>query len=118
MDRCRPAVRPTRAPAKPQDACPAWKGSNDQCVSLFRQIRTSAWSSWMLASDAALLYRDRLRQIARLVNVAAATHADVIRQQLQRHDLKDRQQELRRGRNINDVVGGARDLFVACHGNS
>ena len=42
----------------------------------------------------AVLHRDALRQIARLVDVAAAAHRDVVRQQLQRHDLQDRRQQL------------------------
>jgi hypothetical protein len=37
-----------------------------------------------------LLDRYALGQIARLIHVAAAPHRDVIRQQLQRHDLENR----------------------------
>ena len=40
----------------------------------------------------ALLDRHTLRQIPRLIHVAAAPYRDVIRQQLQRHDLQNRQQ--------------------------
>ena len=50
---------------------------------------------------------DALGQVARLVDVAAAAHGDVIRQQLQRHDLENRQQQLAGVRNGDDVVGDA-----------
>src|SRR5687768_798977 len=48
-----------------------------------------ALGSWMLEVGSLLLFhRHRLRQVPRLIDVAAATHGDVIRQQLQRdgHD--------------------------------
>ena len=56
-------------------------------------------------NDHALLNRDALGQIARLIHVAAAPHGDVIRQQLQRHDLENRRQQIGRRRNLDHVVG-------------
>ena len=44
---------------------------------------------------ASLLDRDALGQVARLIHIAAAAHRDVIRQQLQRHDLQNRRQQIR-----------------------
>jgi hypothetical protein len=39
---------------------------------------------------AALLYRDGLRQVPRLVYIAAATDSDVVREQLQRNNFNQR----------------------------
>ena len=60
-----------------------------------------------------LLHRDALRQIARLIDVAAAAHGDVVRQQLQRHDLQDRRQQFRGRRDLDDVVRRLVRLLVA-----
>ena len=41
----------------------------------------------------ALLHRDALREIPRLIDVAAAAHRDVVREQLQRHHHQHRRQQ-------------------------
>ena len=43
-----------------------------------------------------LFHGDRLGEVAGLVYVAAASHGDVIGEQLQGHDLEGRGQQLRR----------------------
>ena len=45
-----------------------------------------------------LFYRDALGEIARLIDVASATHGDVVRQELQRDGHHDRREEPRRAR--------------------
>src|SRR5690625_6467469 len=50
------------------------------------------------------LHRHALREVARLVDVAAAHHGNVIRQELQRHHGKQRRQELLHARNADDVL--------------
>src|SRR5436190_7550961 len=47
-----------------------------------------------------LFYRDRLREIPRLIDVAASTHGDVVREELKRYDHHDRRQQF----------GGMRDF--------
>ena len=49
-----------------------------------------------LASGQLLLHGDGFGQVARLVDVAAAADGDVVGQQLQRHNLNQRRQQLRR----------------------
>ena len=61
----------------------------------------------------ALLDRDRLGQVSGLIYVAAAADGDVIGQQLQGHDLENRREFFRRGGNVDHVVGGFLDFFVA-----
>ena len=51
-----------------------------------------------------LFDRDRFCQVARLIDIAAAAHRDVVSQQLQRHNLDQRSQQLERGRNVNHVL--------------
>ena len=53
-----------------------------------------------------LFYRDALREVPRLIDVAAAAHGDVVREQLQRdrHDDRREQRRRRRHRQV-DVVG-------------
>jgi len=41
-----------------------------------------------------LFYSHRLRQVPGLVDIAAATHGDVIRQELERNDRKDGRQQI------------------------
>ena len=43
-------------------------------------------------------------QVARLIDVASAQHSDMVGKQLQRHDLKNRQQQLGGGWDLDDVV--------------
>ena len=52
-----------------------------------------------------LLDGNAFGQVAGLVDVAAAADGDVVGQQLQRHDLQQRQKQLDRGRDGDDVVG-------------
>src|ERR1039458_7521144 len=63
-----------------------------------------------------LLYRYRLRQVSRLIYVAASAHGYVIGEQLQRDYLQDRRQFIRRWWNEEDVIGFLGDLFVAFGG--
>src|SRR5690625_7665659 len=50
------------------------------------------------------LHRHALREVARLVDVAAAHHGNVIRQELQRHHGEQRRQELLDARTADDVL--------------
>src|SRR6187200_1516175 len=59
-----------------------------------------------------LLHGDGLRQVPRLVDVAAAQPRHVIREELQRHGDDDRRQQLRRGRDLQDVLCEPGDLRV------
>ena len=52
----------------------------------------------------ASLDRDALREVARLIDVAAAADGDVVREQLQRQRHDDRRQQLRRARHLEDEV--------------
>src|SRR5437899_2043813 len=67
-----------------------------------------------------LFYRDRLREIARLIHVAAAADRDVVRKELQREHHHDRRQELRRRRHLEHDVSLAvqqrRQLVVPARG--
>ena len=47
---------------------------------------------------------DGFGQVARLVDVAAAAHGDVVGEQLQRNDFEQRHQKFRRGRQLDEVV--------------
>jgi hypothetical protein len=60
-----------------------------------------------------LLHRHRLGQVPGLVYVTAAAHRDVISQQLQGHDLQNRQQFLRRRWNMDYMVCRFLDFFIA-----
>src|SRR2546430_6769068 len=47
-----------------------------------------------------------------LVDVATAPYRDVISEQLERDDFQQRREQLRRGRNFDDVIGGfAREMI-------
>src|SRR5215469_16521916 len=60
-----------------------------------------------------LLHRHAFRQIPRLVHIAATADGNMIRQQLERHDLQDRQQQVVSGSNADHVIGHLWNLFVA-----
>ena len=64
-----------------------------------------------------LLHRDRLRQVAWLIDIATAADRDVIRQQLQRNNLEDRRKQFRSLRYVDYMVGRFFDLFVALGGD-
>ena len=55
---------------------------------------------------------DALGQIAGLIDVAATAHRDVIGEQLQRHDLQNRLQQLAGRRDVNDMIGDLRHFVV------
>src|ERR1700687_2041047 len=59
-----------------------------------------------------LLYSHRLRQISRLIYVAASTDSNVIGEQLRRDNFQDRRQFFRRRRNEEHVISFFGDLFV------
>src|SRR5688500_6630662 len=63
-------------------------------------------------ADGPLLDRDRLRQVARLVDVGAPRERDVVGEQLERDDRQDRAQDLVGVRDPAHVVGDAADLLV------
>src|SRR5260370_39257200 len=71
---------------------------------------------WLRHKPTALFDRNRFGEVPRLINVATTTDGDVIGQQLQRHDLENGQQKLRRRRYIDEVVYRLFDLFVAFSG--
>ena len=60
------------------------------------------------APSPGLFDRDALRQIPRLVDVAAAAHGDVVGQQLQRNDHHDRREQLGRPGHLDDAVACSR----------
>ena len=67
-----------------------------------------------MSRTAASFDRDALGEVARLIHVASEPHRDVISEQLQRHDLEQRQQQFVRRRNRDDVVGALAHLvFIA-----
>src|SRR3990172_1299070 len=53
-------------------------------------------------APARLLDGDGLREVAGLVHVAAEAHADVVREELERHDREQRGQHLAAGRHLDD----------------
>ena len=59
-------------------------------------------------ANLALLHRDRLRQIPRLIHITSTLDGDVIRQQLQRHRRKNRREQIDRLRNPELVIQLAR----------
>src|SRR5581483_11505702 len=64
-------------------------------------------------SRIALLHRDALGEVAGLVDVAAAGDGDVIGEELQGNTRENRDQRLRRRRQVNHVVRHILDLRVA-----
>jgi hypothetical protein len=68
------------------------------------------------STERTLLHRHRFRQIPRLVNIAATSYRDVVRQQLKRNDFKNWQQLFRSLGNVDHVIGGFFDLLVAFGG--
>src|SRR5580698_10729114 len=63
-----------------------------------------------------LLDGDGFGQVAGLVYVAAAPDGDVVGEQLQRHDLDERGEQLHGGRDVDDVLDEAADGCVAFGG--
>ena len=55
---------------------------------------------------------NRLGQVAGLVDVASAAHGDVISEQLQRDYIKNRQQQLGRGWDVEDMIDELFDVLV------
>src|SRR5881296_4230383 len=66
-----------------------------------------------LTAPFASLYRHALREISRLVYVAAAAHRDVVLEQLERQHREHGRQEIERLRHLDFVVSGPRDAGVA-----
>src|SRR5437588_6539206 len=73
--------------------------------------RRAAGSVPRAASPGPLFDRDALRQVARLVDVAAPPDADGIGEQLQRDDVDDRLQERRRRGYGDHLVADAAQLL-------
>ena len=61
----------------------------------------------------ALFDGDRFRQIARLVDVAAAADCDVIGEKLQRDDFQQRGENFRSRGKLDDVIGRLAGEMVA-----
>ena len=61
-----------------------------------------------------LFYRDALRQVARLIDVAATRHRNMVRQQLKRNRHHDRRQQRRRPRHRHNVVIGRVEVLRSC----
>src|SRR5205823_12949699 len=78
----------------------------------FRSTRSASRSSTLRLYRARLFHRHRLGQVARLVHVAAQTHRDVVGEELERDDGEDRREQLRAGRDLDDVTGLRRDRPV------
>lgn len=55
-----------------------------------------------------LFHRHGLRQVTRLVHVAAAADGDVVREQLQGNDREDWREQIARRGNLDDVIGNDR----------
>jgi len=66
-----------------------------------------------------LLDGDGFSEVAGLIYVAAAADSDVIGEQLQRHDFKQRQQQLGRFRDEDDMLDQLGDVLLAfdCDGD-
>src|SRR5215510_14181520 len=79
-------------------ACSALKGRPRLAPTFAERSENAAPLSCLL------FYRDALREIARLIDVAAAPHGYVVRQKLQRYDHEDRRQHRRRLRDLDDEV--------------
>ena len=73
---------------------------------------TKDWD-WGLVS---LLDGDGFRQIPRLVYVATAPHGDVVGEQLEWDDFENWGKFFRSGGDVEDVVGGFFDFFIAFRG--
>src|SRR3954453_17785656 len=69
------------------------------------------------STRAMLLDGYALREISRLVDVAAAADGNVIRKQLERDHLEKRQQQLTSDGNCDEVVGHFGNFFVTFAGN-
>src|SRR5580765_4357414 len=52
-----------------------------------------------------LLHRDRLREVARLIDVASKAHRDVVGQELKRNHHEDGRQQVGRRRHLDHRVG-------------
>ena len=60
-----------------------------------------------------LLYRNALRQITWLIDIATTPDGAVVCQQLKRNDFEDGKQEFGRRRNRNEMVRAFRQVSVA-----
>src|SRR5438445_3012937 len=56
---------------------------------------------------------DGFGEVARLIDVAAAADGDVVGEKLERDDFEERDEKLRRGRKLDDVIGGGTSEVVA-----
>src|ERR1044072_2844613 len=100
-------VLPEPAPARISSGPLLWRTASC-CAGLRDESRSMVIRDLRFAIDASitnhkspitnLLYRHALREIPRLIDVAAAAHGDVIRQQLQRNRHYDRRQHRGGGR--------------------
>src|SRR6266581_2254819 len=100
-----------------------WAGLNSCATTIVRVSRTkvlrydryAAGYSWRRSLDLpaqsripeSLFYRDRLGEVPRLVDVAAAAHGNVVGEELKRQHHHDRRQQLGRGRQLEHEIGRA-----------
>src|ERR1700754_4209311 len=88
-------IKPTAMSEDEDQAQQEYRGAEGQPE---RAIGSKAFRKERKCFRAKLIERlfdgDRLRQIARLIDVAAAPHADVIGQQLQRQNRKNRRDQI------------------------
>ena len=61
---------------------------------------------------------DGLREIARLVHIAAARNCSIVGKQLQRDDGEDRHDEFIRRRHMHDMIDVFLKLYIAFRGNA
>src|SRR5206468_3313381 len=83
----------------------------------FRSARSASRSStsrlYRMPAGRRLLHRHRLGEVARLVDVAAEAHGDVVAEELERNDGDERRQELGARRHLDHVLRLGRDVPIA-----
>src|SRR5436190_8718529 len=111
-----PAPASTRrgpSPAVTASRCGGFRSTRSASrSSTWRLYRTAKPREARRPRRARLFHRHRLGQVARLIHVAAQTHRDVVREELERDDGEDRREQLRAGRDLDDVAGLRRDRPV------
>src|SRR2546428_13557982 len=92
--------------------------SSESTGRLYRAIRASPTRSFARSraprcARLAVLDRDALREVPGLVHVAAESHRDVVREELQGDHRDQRRQEIGAGRHLDQVLGLRREGPVA-----
>src|ERR1041384_5676868 len=68
-------------------------------------------------SERILLHRHRLRQISRLIHIAAALKGHVVAEELHRYNVQDRREEGEGLRHIDYMFGNALDMRIPFGGD-